>query len=133
METIVLDLDGTLLEHAWPDVGNWMPGAIEGVKRLHDAGYHLVIDSSRFHTMEFGTAYINHKKRDPAARQAEINFIREMLDNAGLRYVEIYTDHGKPPASYYIDDRAERYMGHANSWTKVVDKILVREGKLDPE
>lgn len=55
--------------------------------------------------------------------------MRDMLDRAGLGFIDIWTKEGKPGGSAYIDDKAERYSGRAKSWDKVTDKILLRLGK----
>lgn len=124
--TIVLDWDGTLVKSAWPaQTREWMPGAVEAVKRLHATGrFQFVVFSARLNPHEYQTGYT--VLRDPASVAADTHYIRDMLDWAGLTFVDIYTKPGKPSGEVYVDDKAERYNGHAKSWAKLADKIMLR-------
>jgi hypothetical protein len=63
--------------------------------------------------------------------EGEVQWMRDMLDREGLTFVGIWTKEGKPGGSVYIDDKAERYGGRANSWDRVTEKVLLRLGKED--
>jgi hypothetical protein len=127
--TVVLDLDGTLVENKWPDLGDWMPGAIEAVKRLHYAGLKLVVFSARLSPYDPFT----FEEREPMEVHSEIQRVRDLLDSADLYFVDIWTVPGKPGGFVYVDDRAERYHGRPGSWDKLAEKILVRAGREDAE
>lgn len=122
--TIVVDFDGTLVENAWPGIGDWKPGAIEAMYRLHEAGFKLVLFSARLSPVDPFTG----DERAIDIVLTERNRVRDMLDKAGLRFMDIWTKSGKPGAVAYIDDRAERYNGRPGSWKRVVERILAREG-----
>lgn len=125
VHTVVLDLDGTLVDNAWPDLGDWMPGAIEACRRMHAAGLRLVVFSARLSPFDPFTS----AERDPAFVAMEYQKVRAKLDSAGLTYVDIWRLPGKPGGSVYVDDKAERYTGTARAWDRLTEKILVRLGK----
>lgn len=132
--TIVVDWDGTCVEGVWPKEGDWMPGAVDALRYL-STFCRLVVFSCRTapvqpfpgHTGEAGEA------RDPAEVQREINYIRRMLDEAGLMAVEIH-DHTKPykpGAVAYVDDKAVHYNGRKNAWTRLVPKLAILAHRPD--
>lgn len=125
VHTVVLDLDGTLVENAWPEIGDWMPGAIAACQRLHAAGIRLVVFSARLSPYD----PFSNAARDPALVAGEVQKVRAMLDDAGLTYIDIWTLPGKPGGSVYVDDKAERYTGTPRAWDRLTERILVRLGK----
>lgn len=126
---IVVDWDGTCVEAKWPEMGDWMPGAIDAIKRFHSAGCKVVIFSARLNPYDPWTSM----ERDKAEVQTHTLAVRRKLDDAGLHFVDIWTLAGKPGGSVYIDDRAERYNGGAKSWDKLVERVLMRLDIEDPE
>jgi hypothetical protein len=80
-----------------------------------------VICSTRFNVLEY-----DHKAPRPAKDvNRDILAVRERLDEAGLHAVEIYEPQwGKPPADYYIDDKALHFDG---SWSRMLAMVGVRE------
>jgi len=107
-KTIAIDFDGVVhayskgfagLENAYDEPHF---GAEKAIKKLKDAGYKLVIVSSR-------PAYV----------------IRKWLENYGLNSYFDDVTNVKRPASYYIDDHAIEFeKGDKNSWLKALSKIL---------
>lgn len=91
--TVAVDWDGTLVEHCWPECGDWLPGAIDFVKQLQKRGYRVVIHSCRAMYLKGHTE------------------ILEKLREAGLKDVEIHTEPNKPIAVAYVDDRAVPFAG----------------------
>ena len=127
--TVVIDWDGTAVPAAWPEQPQeFMPGFVEAVNRLHDAGLQTLIMSARLSPLEPGSL----TERDPALVWGELNYIRRMLDDAGLQQTNIWTGPGKPTGFVYVDDRAERYHGRPGSWRAMTEKILVRAAQEDP-
>ena len=124
--TAIIDWDGTAVPAMWPErPTEFMPGFIRNVQRLHAAGWKVTISSARISPWDPWTSM-----RRPAAHVAEeVGYIRNMLDEAGLTYVDIWTKEGKPGGDVYVDDKAERYHGRPGSWDAVVSKILVRAGE----
>lgn len=128
--TIILDWDGTMVENRWPGMGDWMPGAVEAVRRLHATGkFHFKVFSARLSPFDPFT----FQERDPAVVAAEVQRVRDMLDTAGLTYVDIWQSPGKPGGDVYVDDKAERYHGRPGSWKALTDKLIVRFTDLDPD
>ena len=124
-KSIVVDFDGTLVESAWPDIGDWMPGAIEAMFNLHLLGFHIILNSVRLLPIHYQTG----TELSPAFVMIETQKVRAKLEEAGLGFIEIWNRAGKPPAAVYIDDRAERYYGTAKAWDRLVEKIAYRELK----
>lgn len=102
MRTVAVDFDGTLVEHVFPEVGDWLPGAVDFLKNLQKRGYRVVIHSCR-------TSYLKGATE-----------IREKLRDAGLKGVELHTEPGKPLAVAYVDDRAVHCDGDFNEALKRV-------------
>lgn len=126
VHTVVVDWDGTAVPSVWPGhATEFMPGFVDAMRRLHKEGIRLIIASARISPYDPWTG----QRRDPAFVAEEIHHIRTMLDHAGLGFIDIWTKDGKPGASVYVDDKAERYGGRARSWDRVRDKILIRLGK----
>lgn len=119
--TVAVDLDGTLVENTWPTIGSWKPGAIQAMRDLNAAGIHIVLHTSRI-------APVNPwgEERQPHEVYEEIARVRARLDEAGLTFIHIHTGAGKPGATVYVDDKAERYTGRPGSWRKLVPKLLAR-------
>jgi hypothetical protein len=106
-----VDWDGVCVEESWPEMGDWLPGAIDGLTKLAEKGK-TVVFSARCNRLE----YDGVTPRPPGASLLEEARIRAMLTEAGLPDVEVYpAGLGKPPAKYYIDDRAVRH--HSWGWT----------------
>lgn len=122
--TICLDWDGTCVEAKWPDMGDWLPGAIRNIKRFQKQGWKVIIFSARLNPYDPYTS----QERPKAEVYKETMQVREKLDSAGLRTVEIWNLPGKPGASVYIDDKAERYHGRPGSWDALGDKVILRLG-----
>lgn len=125
--TAIVDWDGTAVPSAWPEQPTeFMPGFVENMRRLHLAGWKITIASARISPYDPWT-----KQRRPVEHvEAEIRYIRSMLDNAGLTFIDIWTLEGKPGGDVYIDDKAERYTGRPGSWDAVINRVLIRaEGK----
>jgi hypothetical protein len=105
-------------------MGDWMPGAVAACLNLHSAGLKLVVFSARLSPYDPYTSL----ERDPAFVAAEYQQVRAKLDNAGLTFVDIWRKPGKPGATVYVDDRAERYHARPGSWKALTTKLLMRCG-----
>jgi len=113
--TIVVDWDATLAEDVWPAQGWWLPGAVDALWAFVKAGYRVQIHSCRLHRWAQDEVSLNHQ------RETDIKYIRTMLDREGLYAVEIITKSDKPPAKYYVDDRAVKFE---NNWEEIVEEVL---------
>jgi hypothetical protein len=115
----VVDWDGTCVSEEWPGMGEWLPGAVEALKKLHADGG-VVICTLRTHYYEPG----DRIRRPPEAQEFEVARIRAKLDAAGLQDIPIYpNDRGKAPGKYYIDDRAIQFNPHKGGWRDVLRRV----------
>ena len=121
-KTIAIDLDGTLVERRWPELGEWKPGAVEAVRELLDQGHKVFVFSSRLNP-----TWMEGVLKQPAVRYAQIQEVRTMLDNAGLQEVTIW-DGEKPYWHVLVDDRCLWFPGRSRSWRLMLPKILARAG-----
>ena len=122
---IVVDLDGTLVDERWPELGDFLPGAVEAMQTFHSLGHTITVDSCRLNPYKM----FSRELRDPEELEAEIQRLRDKLDSAGLSFVYIWTKHGKPYADLYIDNNGERYTNSGpNAWKRLTEKVLVRLG-----
>lgn len=120
---IVIDWDDTLVEGAWPQMGEWNNGAVDALHELRKVARVIVFTSRIAPVQPDGKT-----RRHPAHVQGEINGIRAMLDDAGLFDVEIHTDPWKPGAVAYVDDKAVRYAGKPGSWKALTPKLILMTG-----
>jgi len=128
VHTVVVDWDGTAVPPQWPErPTTFMPGFVKAMRKMHRAGFSLVIFSARISPWDPWTGM----RRPKGHSKAEVQWIRGMLDREGLTFIQIWTKEGKPGGSVYIDDKAERYGGRVNSWDRVTEKVLLRLGKED--
>lgn len=123
--TAIVDWDGTAVPAMWPErPTEFMPGFVEAMRRLHKAGWVITIFSARLSPYDPWTS----RRRPDAVVEEEYQYVRSMLDDAGLTFVNIWRLPGKPGGDVYIDDKAERYTGTNGAWRRVVDKVLLRAG-----
>jgi hypothetical protein len=98
--TLSIDLDQTLCRGDVSDYASATPepGAAEALRHLRGQGWVVVIYTAR---------HFNHWKTTV-----------EWLAHHGFSYDQIVF--GKPPARYYIDDRAVSYRGN---WRELCDEL----------
>lgn len=125
---VVIDWDGTLVAPSWPErTTEWMPGAVSAVKALVEAGVRVIVMSSRIAPFEPGEKVA----RAPEMVDAEIAYIRTMLDTEGLQEVDIQDLRKwpwKPGAVAYVDDKGVFYDGQPETWARLVPQLLVAAG-----
>lgn len=118
---LALDYDGTMVTNAWPNHGEWNPGAVEAIKAL------LSLSSVVVHTSRVAPVWIDGiTRRSEADVQSEYNEIRRKLNAVGLDEVKIHDFRlkpWKPPAYAYVDDKAVKYRGRKNSWENLVEVL----------
>lgn len=108
MKRIAVDFDGTLVEEVWPGIGDWLPGAVDGLKRLAEEFDEVVIWTCR-------TAEVDTDEKTPRDNSDQLDAIWEMLDSAGIPInVRVWTRPYKPPADVYLDNKAIRFNGDWN-------------------
>ena len=117
-KVIAIDFDGTLFEYdGWKNSNHYgepIDGAKETVEKLCDKGFKIMIFTTRgneegvkeaLEEYDIPYDYINENPHTPS--EAEISDV-------------------KPPANYYIDDRAIAFKG---DWEEVKDEIDRRESE----
>jgi len=117
---ICIDLDGTICEirrdsQTYADVA-MKPGADVTIKKLHDAGHTIVINTAR-----------NMKTTGHNVGKALKNvglMTLEWLDKHGIVYDEIFF--GKPNADITIDDRVVRFC---DNWNEMTEEYLTEQAK----
>lgn len=125
--TICIDFDGTIVEHAFPEIGALKPGAKEAITRLHKH-YRIVISSCR------SSALFKQKNPPiqipgqgaPDGRDYTMEMYDFLLTN-GIPFDGIdFGDQGKIVAVAYIDDKGIRYN---NNWPEIANELL--HGKIE--
>ena len=109
-KTIIVDFDGTLCKFAFPDVGEYEPGAREALWILKNRGYKIVIHSVRTAT---------YWGMEPQA--GHIKVIETFLKDNSIPYDEILLSCDKPIAAAYIDDRG---VNHSGDWGETLKNTL---------
>lgn len=97
--TVASDWDGTLVDSKTQD---WLPGALEALKRLLRDGHRVIIHTCRANWPE-GLASIEAK-----------------LALAGVRGAHVWTGAGKPHAHIYVDNQAVTFEG---DWAPILTHI----------
>lgn len=109
---ICIDFDGVICQLKESDSDSYdilrpMPGAVEKLTQLKNAGHYLIIYTARRMKTHQGNL---------GAVMADIGRLTiEWLDRYHIPYDEIYF--GKPWADIYIDDNAYRF----HSWEEIKD------------
>lgn len=89
--------------------------------RLHEAGIHVVLHTARIAPVTpFG------EKRPVDEVTAEIESIRELLDEGELGFMPIHNFPWKPSSSGYLDDKAIPYAG---DWKTLTSRLLTEFGQ----
>jgi hypothetical protein len=114
VKRIAVDFDGTLVEEKWPQLGEWLPGAQEALRRLASEYDEVVIFSCRVATFDIDEV-------TPRENWDQLFAINKMLAKASIpKNVKIWTRPFKPPARYYIDDRGVEFKG---DWEEVLTRV----------
>ena len=110
-KTVVFDFDGVIHSYTsgWQGEGNIPDPPVQGIrealKEIHDAGYEVMVVSTRCATIE-GHGAIEAWLYD--------NGLREYIDKVCRE---------KPPAIAYIDDRAICFDGHPETLLKKIQNF----------
>lgn len=126
MSRIAIDFDGTLVRKAWPDIGEWMPGAIDAMKELRKAGHHPYL-----YTARLAPTWPDGSRRSLSDVLQDEDRVRRLMDASGLAWMDVWTGEGKPHWDLLVDDKALWYPGRPGSWKKLVPAILKRVGDED--
>lgn len=103
--TIAVDFDGVIHQYdGWKDgtiYGTVMPGCVETLQRLKDAGWNIIVHSSR----------ACDKVVDNVLCRGQLQEMYEWLNKHKVPYQSIWANTGKPLADLYLDDRGVRFCG----------------------
>lgn len=105
-----IDFDGTIVEFAYPEMGEPKSGVKESLQKLRDMGWRIVICSCRT---------CHEVKKYPIDRTEQVRMMEDYLDEHEIPYDEVLNN-DKPLAAWYIDDRA---IGFRDNWEDVVKEI----------
>lgn len=100
-------------------MGEWYPGAAEAVRTLVDAGHRCFIYSARV-----SPQWPDGSERSPAQVFMAVQGVRQLLDDAGLTEVGIWSGSGKPHWDILVDDKCVRYPRSKRGWKVVLPKVL---------
>jgi hypothetical protein len=112
-KVVCVDFDSTI--YPWAPImakPDPLPGAVEAVRRLKEAGYRIVIFTSRL-----SPTWLNEEGYTSGGQR---DHIRRLLERDGIPFDAITAE--KLPAQWYIDDRAVRFR--EGEWPGIVDWIL---------
>lgn len=110
-KTVVFDFDGVIHSYTsgWKGISNIpdppVPGIDKALKEIHDAGYEVVIVSTRCSNV-FGLMAINTWLKDHGLYQYVDKILKE-----------------KPPAIVYIDDRAICFDGKPDNLLEQIESF----------
>ena len=90
---LAIDFDGTIVDAD----GNVLPGARDAINLLREQGHKIIIHSCN-----------------------RADYIKQVLNNADIRFDSIWTKEGKPVASLYIDDRGYKFV----TWEGVIADVI---------
>ena len=105
---IVIDFDGTVCEHKFPDIGEPTPGVKEALETLKKSGFRIII-----HTCRTASYWKNILPGN------QIKMIEGFMKYHKLPYDTIWTPN-KPIGVAYIDDKAVRFD---NNWKDIIENI----------
>lgn len=123
-KVICVDFDGTLFP--WGEFHSDAPpldGAVEFMKALRDAGWKIVIFTSRMsQTWWRGEGWLSVMPDPhdiPELEEEWAASVMDRLDKWGIPWDGVTAE--KVPAEYYIDDKAIRFE---NNWPEIQRRVL---------
>ena len=112
--SLVVDFDGVICKHRFPDVGEPTEGVQEALNTLRRAGYRILIHSCRT-SFQFKDLLIGD----------QFDRIKEYMKYYKLPFDDVWAP-DKPIGVAYIDDRGMKFI---NNWEEITDKLLSRSKK----
>ncbi len=113
--SLVIDFDGVICEHRFPDVGEPTEDIKEALSTLKRAGYRIVIHSCRT-SFQFRDLLIGD----------QFDVIREYMKHHKLPFDDVWVP-DKPIGVAYIDDKG---LNFNNNWSVITDKLLEKSKKF---
>lgn len=118
----IIDFDGTIVEHRFPEIGEPLPEAFEVLKELKEAGWKLILWTCR----EDDGYKIDRQYLAAAVEFCRENGVEFDAVNGPLKEHDFRPEHTlrrKPYGHCYIDDRN---LGGFPGWN-VVRKVLLED------
>ncbi len=119
---ISIDFDGTIVEHAFPKIGEPLPKAFEVLKKLQEAGHRLILNTCR---EDYGYK-IDKQYLTEAVKFCEENGVTFVSVNENSPEDDFRPEKEKNRKVYaelYIDDRN---LGGFPGWA-IVEELLLKE------
>jgi hypothetical protein len=115
---LAIDFDGTIVDHAFPHIGEPMPGAFETLQKLKEQGHKLILYTCRENDGDHvGRQYLTAAVEFCKENGLEFDSINENLED----FRPENSLHRKIYADYYIDDRM---VGGFPGWD-AIGKVLL--------
>ena len=124
-EVVIIDFDGTIVDHAFPEIGSPLPLAFEVMKELKEAGYKLILWTCR----EDDPHRIHKRYLEEAVAYCKANGVEFDAVNESLPPEDFRPEHfvlRKPYGHYHIDDKN---FGGFPGW-HVVRAVLIENKQL---
>ncbi len=112
--SLVVDFDGVICEHRFPDVGEPTEGVQEALDTLRKAGYRIVIHSCRT-SFKFKNVLIGD----------QFDRIKEYMKHYKLPFDDVWVP-DKPIGVAYIDDKAMKFK---NNWGEIAENLVSKSSK----
>lgn len=111
---IVVDFDGTIVEHRFPEISPPVPGALEALKRFQDKGYLIILNTMRGTKQDIKDLIKSGYDMQPVnitdCLTPAVDFIKSQGINLyGINHnpdQKTWTDSPKVYGHFYIDDAA---------------------------
>lgn len=118
---IAVDFDGTIVENAYPEIGEPLPGAIETLQAWKQRGHTIIINSCR------AGAYQAQMEAWLVRNNVAHDYINE---NAPERIAQYGCDCRKISADIYIDDKNVECLGYhtitKRSWWFGYEQVVIQ-------
>lgn len=126
MKTLLIDFDGTIVEHKFPEIGEPMPNAIRVLKKLQNAGHRMILHTCREDNPN-GRKYLSEAIQFCQDNGVEFEKVNEAFeDDFRKDYIE---NPRKPHCNIHIDDHN---FGGFPGWLEVERKLFPEEFYYNP-
>lgn len=117
---VIIDFDGTIVEHCFPRIGEPLPNAFEVMRDLKAAGYKLILWTCREdYGYKIDKQYLTAAVNFCLENGVEFDAVNETIMEEDFRPEDCIKR--KPYGHHYIDDRN---IGGFPGWDKVRELLL---------
>lgn len=112
--TLCIDFDGTIVEHAYPDIGAPVPLAIETIKQLQQRGHAIILFTMRHaETLQAAVDYlaengvtslygVNENPKQKEWTESRKVYGHHYIDDAAIGCPLIFKEGKRPYVDWYI-------------------------------